>query len=186
MVAAGVIPPEAIVSSDRLRGILTGNESCMTVHMETFGIAHTIAKTRLKYGQDVYFDATNLLAKDLKQVIRLAPEGTRVIVAISDTDHEISLERNRRRERNVPEDVMQKFIQRQKSLDMKPILEEFPEVEVFTLSELTDVMSDIQFDQLFPPDTDPLPEPLRSVLTGDQTSDASVPPTASTEAQRAP
>lgn len=180
MVAAGVIPPEAVVSSDKLRKILTGDESCMDVHMEAFGIAHTIARTRLGHGQDVYFDATNLLAKDLKQVIGLAPDLDDVELIISDTPDSVSLERNARRARVVPDAAMQKFIQRQKSFNLIDLLVEFP-VGTILLSSKLEQVSDVLFDQLFPPDLEPLPEPLQSVLTGDRAAEAPIPQTDPTE-----
>lgn len=178
MIAAGVIPKEAVVSSDALRVLLTGDVNNMAINFTMFSLAHQITSIRLRHSQDVYFDATNLVAKDLKTVARLGRDHE-VVLILSDTPDEVSLNRNARRERVVPEHVTRRFIERQKNLDIQKIIREITSEGIVTtvtpMSALLERSSDVIFDQLFPPDTEPLPEPLRSVLTGAQTAEQLVP-----------
>lgn len=150
MVASGILDADAIVSSDRLRVLLTGDVNCQTANGEVFSIAHKIAATRLKYNQDVYLDATNLVAKDIKKILDLAPNLDDVEIIISDTSHELCTERNNRRSRTVPQEAMQKFYNRQNNFDLISLLAEYPVGTILLSAKLAEV-KDTVFPQIFPP-----------------------------------
>lgn len=156
MVASGILDADAIVSSDRLRVLLTGDVNCQTANYEVFSIAHKIAATRLKYNQDVYLDATNLVAKDIKKILDLAPSLDDVEIIISDTSHELCTERNNRRSRTVPQEAMEKFYARQNNFDLISLLAEYPIGTILLSAKLAEV-KDTVFPQIFPPD-----EPVES------------------------
>lgn len=156
MVASGILDADAIVSSDRLRVLLTGDVNCQTANYEVFSIAHKIAATRLKYNQDVYLDATNLVAKDIKKILDLAPSLDDVEIIISDTSHELCTERNNRRSRTVPQEAMEKFYARQNNFDLISLLAEYPVGTILLSAKLAEV-KDTVFPQIFPPD-----EPVES------------------------
>jgi predicted kinase len=151
MVVAKIIDKYSVISSDQIRVLLTGDINCQSINSKIFGLAHSILETRLSFGQDCYLDATNLIAKDLKKAIQQASSLDDVLLIISDTPDDVALARNARRERTVPAEAMEKFIQRQKNFDLPAVLREFP-VKTVKMSEKLEEVGHVVFDQIFPPD----------------------------------
>ena len=143
MVEAEIIDQDSIVNPDRLRELLTGDITSMEANRSVFQIAHKITYERIKYGLDVYFDATNLKKSDLIEVLKLSPVISQDTITLiySDTPDEESLKRNSQRERQVPDFVMEKMIQRKKSLDIKALLLEF-NVKYVTQSTFTETVKE--------------------------------------------
>lgn len=96
-----------IVSPDKVREILYGDTSIQGDGKEIFSIAYYEAIKAFRGGKNVYFDATNLthlnrfvLYERCRQYI------TKVIAIEFHVSYESCLERNRKRDRKVPERVI--------------------------------------------------------------------------------
>lgn len=74
----------AIISTDRLRGQLTGDFRDQSKNDQVFAAAHMMAEARLKSGLDVVIDATNLHAKNRKALLGLLPDGGRAYYYVID------------------------------------------------------------------------------------------------------
>lgn len=96
------------ISSDEMRRLLTGDATDQSVNAQTFFLVRTILRLRLRSGQPVtYIDATNLTKKERQQHIRIAHQfGAEVDALWFDVPVEICKERNRQRERVVPDAAM--------------------------------------------------------------------------------
>ena len=103
----GVTP----LSSDMLRTILFDNITEQRYQSLVFSTLRSLLRARLVAHMPWnYVDATNLSPKERKQWIQMARSlGYEVQAVFFDVPVEVCLERNRRRERMVPEDVMQRM-----------------------------------------------------------------------------
>lgn len=150
MVQAGFIPDDAIVCPDEYRKILTGDMQNQNANGDAFAIAHRIIESRFKFGQHVYFDATNMLR--IKKLFELGSEYRHnILVLESETSDEICLERNERRERVVPLDVMKIMLGRrnhanQQLLDLR---EQGYDFIWMTIEDMIDQASDVIFEQKY-------------------------------------
>lgn len=63
----------AYLSSDLIRGQLTGDEANQTRNDEVFALMHTLTRTYLNAGVTVIYDATNIRTKDRIAAANLAP-----------------------------------------------------------------------------------------------------------------
>lgn len=103
----------ALVSSDQIRKSLYGRESCQDNPKKVFAIAHNTVIDQLKNGYDVIFDATNIYAKDRKELIlKVCFEVTqpvRFIAVYFDTPISECIKRQDLRERKVPTRVIEKM-----------------------------------------------------------------------------
>lgn len=96
------------LSSDAMRILLSGDEDNQTIHMEVFETLRYLVVKRLQLGMPAtYVDATNLTRVHRRPFLRLASRhGARAEALWFATPLEVCLERNAKRERRVPEDVM--------------------------------------------------------------------------------
>ena len=101
---AGVVP----LASDHLRLLLSGNEDNQSIHTEVFDTMRYLLERRIEIGMETsYLDATFLLAAHRKPFVDLAAErGCAAEALWFDTALDVCLERNRRRDRQVPEDII--------------------------------------------------------------------------------
>lgn len=103
----------ALVSSDQIRKSLYGNESCQDNPKKVFSIAHQAIIDQLQKGYDVIFDATNIYAKNRKDLIlKVCFEVTkpvRFVAIYFDTPIETCIARQDLRERKVPTKVIEKM-----------------------------------------------------------------------------
>lgn len=103
----GVTP----LSSDMLRTILFDNITEQRYQSLVFSTLRSLLRARLVAHMPWnYVDATNLSPKERKQWIQMARSlGYEVQAVFFDVPVEVCLDRNRRRERVVPDDVMQRM-----------------------------------------------------------------------------
>jgi predicted kinase len=106
----GVTP----LSSDLLRTILFDNITEQRYQGLVFGTLRSLLRARLIARMPWnYVDATNLSPKERAGWIKMAREfGFEVHAVFFDVPVEVCMERNRRRDRMVPEDVMQRMAQK--------------------------------------------------------------------------
>lgn len=102
-----------VLSSDKLRKELLGDESCQTNNQLVFDTLYRRAKQYLIDGYNVIIDATNINMKDRKRTLSnfqgLDIERVAIVLA---TPIEVCYERDLKRERTVGKDVIDKFVQR--------------------------------------------------------------------------
>ena len=117
------------LSSDAIREQLADNPTDQTIHDRVFATIRYLLRHRLAIGRPVtYIDATNLSRKERKNWIKFARlAGCEIEALYFETPLEICLERNRGRERRVPEDVIREMAQK---LTAPQIEEGFSKVEI--------------------------------------------------------
>jgi predicted kinase len=100
-----------IVCPDDIRGeICNGDMTDQSRNREVFEIAHKRLGQYLKGGTSVIFDATNVDRKSRRQLIKVADKSKAGKIAVwMDTKLRVCKERNRKRERVVPEFVYDKM-----------------------------------------------------------------------------
>ncbi len=99
-----------VVSTDAIRKELFGSEA-ITGKPEVFAVAEKRVMAAVKNGEDVVYDATNIVPGHRKRFLKKfssMPE-VRVAAIVMDTPLETCLERNAKRERFVPEKVIRDF-----------------------------------------------------------------------------
>jgi len=103
----GVTP----LSSDAVRLLLTDDATDQSVQRRVFATLRYLLKQRLQIGKRVtYVDATNLTPWERRPYLKLGQLCDCLVDAIFfDVPPEVCWERNRRRGRVVPEEVMQKM-----------------------------------------------------------------------------
>jgi predicted kinase len=102
------------VSSDRLRGWLTGDEANQSVNRIAFRLLRRVCVERAKAGAEVtYVDATSLGEWERRCWVRLAEtHGWRIEALWFDTPVAVCQERNAARERVVPAEVIARMAAR--------------------------------------------------------------------------
>ena len=120
-----------VLSSDAMRIVLSGDENNQTIHGKVFGAMRHLLKSRLEIGASpTIIDSTNLRRRDRKAWLRLAKKhGARVEAIYFEVPIETALERNRKRSRQVPEDVIRMMLER---LQPPSVLEGFDSVETIS------------------------------------------------------
>lgn len=101
------------LSSDALREVLTGDATNQQVTPKVFDMMHAILQSRCAHGQGTIFDATNLRAKDRKQILAIvkAVDASIPVTAILlPVDAETCLERQATRSRQVSGDVILRHV----------------------------------------------------------------------------
>lgn len=96
------------ISSDGIRKLLTGDATNQSVNGQVFLLVRKMLRLRLKNGQEeTYIDATNLTKKERHSYVKIAREfGAEVEALYFDVPLEVCKERNRKRERVVPDEAM--------------------------------------------------------------------------------
>ncbi len=129
-----------VLSSDRLRAMISDDEDNQVVTRDAFEILHLIAEKRLVHGRLAVVDATNVQPQSRKPLLSLAWRlEVPAIAIVFDLPEETCLRRNaRRRDRRVePGVVHRQYEELQESLD---ILEKEGFRQVYFLS------SDVEVD----------------------------------------
>lgn len=103
-----------IISTDTIRERLTGDASDQSMNSKVFGIAFGKLKRTLadeKYGR-IVFDATNILQSDRSNILRhVRKSGADIetILVFHDIPLEVAIERNSKRDRVVPEEIIRQM-----------------------------------------------------------------------------
>ena len=104
-------PEDKIISTDAIRFEIFGDEENQSNGALVFKIAKERARQSLKDGVNVIFDATNCITKYRKQLVNDIINGinnVKVIGVVKMPSLSVCLERNKKRKRHVPEDVINK------------------------------------------------------------------------------
>lgn len=111
MVENGVLLPDAIVEPDHYRSVMTGDRASQTANGKVFQIVDMIVEERLRCGQDVYLDATNLNTKFRDKMIERVKTASDVsiIALVSLASKELLDERNADRAHPVPQHVLDRM-----------------------------------------------------------------------------
>jgi predicted kinase len=96
------------LASDAVRGLLADDETDQGIHREVFATLRYLLRRRLALGRPVtYMDATHLTPRERRPYVKMGQIfGCRVEAVFFDVPLEVCRERNRRRGRIVPEDVL--------------------------------------------------------------------------------
>lgn len=96
------------LSSDAIRGLLVDDETDQTIHDRVFQTLRYLLRQRLSLGRPLtYIDATNLTALERAPYVGIGKSyGAELEALFFDVPLEICLERNRNRDRLVPEDAL--------------------------------------------------------------------------------
>ena len=102
------------MSSDEMRGLLSGDETNQSIHGKVFGAMRHLLRARLEIGASpTIIDATNLRRRDRKPWLQLAKKFNVPVEAVYFAiPLDLALDRNRGRERVVPEDVIRSMVER--------------------------------------------------------------------------
>lgn len=99
------------ISSDEIRRLLVDDPTNQSIHRRVFATMRYLIRQRIAAGREVtYVDATNLTMRDRRQYIRLGQLHSCDVEALFfDVPVEVCLERNRNRERKVPEEALREM-----------------------------------------------------------------------------
>ncbi len=103
-----------VLSSDEIRRLLCDDPGNQTIHRQTFATLRQLLKVRLDLRRPVtYIDATNLTPAERRPYIKIAHDHGCVAEAILfDVPVKECQRRNRRRDRVVPDEVIEKMARR--------------------------------------------------------------------------
>lgn len=109
-------PPQAIISSDALRGVICDDPGAQEGGDDVFRLMHELAIARARRGHLTCLDATHLGGKD-REAVRVVAEkaGVEILWLCYHTTREIMGIRNRGRERRVPERALDRHWARRES-----------------------------------------------------------------------
>jgi predicted kinase len=105
------------ISSDAVRGLLADDPTDQSIHGRVFRVMRYVLRQRLEVGRPVtYVDATHLTPRERAPYIRLGERyGCSVEAVFFDVPLEVCRERNRGRDRVVPEEALERM-----ALKLKP------------------------------------------------------------------
>lgn len=95
-----------IVSTDGIRKELFGDESIQENPKRVFEIAYERIRNNLAQGKNVVFDAMNLRGRDRFALISRFDNMAHMICLVTGNDYEKAIENQRRRDRQVPDEVV--------------------------------------------------------------------------------
>jgi protein phosphatase len=101
---------DVIVSSDAIREELSGDATDQSINKEVFEIFHGRIRMGLMYDKDVVADSTALDGFAREKLVELARLWNAEPHLIVFSDEHEALERNRKRDRVVPEEAMKKML----------------------------------------------------------------------------
>jgi len=106
-----------VVSSDAVRGLLADDPTDQSIHGRVFRVMRYLLRQRLEIGRPVtYVDATHLTPRERAPYIRLGElYDCQVEAVFFDVPLEVCRERNRGRDRVVPEEALERM-----ALKLKP------------------------------------------------------------------
>ena len=116
------------LSSDLIRGLLFDNPTEQRYQDLVFSSLRSLLRARLIAGRPMnYIDATNLSPRERHSWIKMAREyGYEAHAVFFDVPAEVCMERNRKRARNVPDDVMHRMAQKLRPRSSKRALPRSP------------------------------------------------------------
>lgn len=119
MVQRGLITESAVVSTDRLRAVMTGNPTNQAANGPAWEVARTITHTRLEHGLTVYFDATNLNPDWYDKMLAKAhATDHRVLFIYFDTPYAVCRKQNLgRKELAIPDVAVERMIAEHAAID---------------------------------------------------------------------
>ena len=99
------------LASDAVRGLLADDQTDQSIHIEVFATLRYLLRRRLALERPVtYVDATHLTPRERRPYVKTGQiYGCSVEAVFFDIPIEVCRERNRRRERMVPEDVLERM-----------------------------------------------------------------------------
>lgn len=97
------------LSSDSIRDELFGDETTQSKNNEVFSHMLKMTKQALEDGKHVIYDATNISRKRRKGLLQQLPKELRKVAVYLDTDLKEVKERNMKRNRVVPESVINRM-----------------------------------------------------------------------------
>lgn len=99
------------LSSDAVRGLLADDPTDQSIHYRVFRLLRFLVKERLEIRRPVtYVDATHLTPRERRPYIRMSElYGCEVEAVFFDVPLEVCRERNRRRNRVVPEEALERM-----------------------------------------------------------------------------
>ncbi len=99
------------LSSDAIRGQLADDPTDQTIHGRVFATLRNMLRHRLALGRPItYVDATNLTPRERRAYVRMGElYGASVEAVFFDVALAVCLERNHRRSRVVPDDVVERM-----------------------------------------------------------------------------
>ena len=108
---AAKTPTKHVICPDNIREMLFGDPTHQDNNDLVFAHAHSRLKTILNDGESVLFDATNVQAFARKELLDIAAQypGTWKVLLVVDVPLAVAKERNAKRDRVVPEDVLDRM-----------------------------------------------------------------------------
>jgi predicted kinase len=99
------------LSSDAVRGLLADDPTDQGIHYRVFRLLRSLVKERLEIRRPVtYVDATHLTPRERRPYIRMGElYGCEVEAVFFDVPLDVCRERNRRRNRIVPEEAIERM-----------------------------------------------------------------------------
>lgn len=97
------------ISSDELREKMTGDVNNQEKNVDVFAKMLEMTKESLQRGFHVIYDATNIGRKKRKALLTQIPKHVEKIALYVATDYKVVIEQNRKRERVVPKDVINRM-----------------------------------------------------------------------------
>lgn len=117
-----------VVSTDEIRGMLYGNEIVQKDGKRVFDVAYMSARCHLNHCRNVIFDATNTTKTGREKLFdAMKHSDCRKVAVLFMTDLDTCIDRNAKRERVVPENVIRRQYH-QLLADGNSIPEQFDEV----------------------------------------------------------
>lgn len=117
-------PECVVVSTDAIRGELFGDKNEQKDGKLVFDVAYARLTKAVEAGQDAIFDATNLQRKYRKKIFQMFPNAYHVAIFVN-TPVDVCKERNAKRDRVVPETVIDRMAS---NLNPPTIAEGFKEI----------------------------------------------------------
>lgn len=124
-----------IVSPDKIREELYGNESIQGDPKLVFATAKARIKQLIKEDYSVIYDATNLQQKWRGDILEILPSGVSAEAIIINTPLEECLQRNALRDKHVPEHVIKNM---HNNMEF-PTWEEFKKISILIKDEIVEV-----------------------------------------------
>ncbi|MDQ6759083.1 MAG: AAA family ATPase [Acidobacteriota bacterium] len=102
------------ISSDEIRRLLADDATEQGIHRRVFAVVRSLVRRRIQIGRPVtYIDATNLTRRERRQYLRLGQlHNCDVEALFFDVPLETCLDRNRLRDRIVPEEALRDMARR--------------------------------------------------------------------------
>lgn len=153
MVQAQIITPDAVISSDATRKLITGDQTNQDCTSVAFKIIDLIIDYRLSNNLDVYMDATNLTVKPRRLLIELAQKlEQEIVIYLTYLSNHTILARNNSGHRQkkgtvVPDHAMEKMFARLDQASFKG--SEYAGITVIQMEDMHEELDDILFDEYY-------------------------------------